>query len=53
MAETPQITELTPEAALAAANAAELKRVKQMNSLDKLNMAFNMIHGTITGTRPS
>jgi hypothetical protein len=51
VAETPQITELTAEAAKAAAEAAELKRVKQISSLDKLNMAFGMIHDSITGSR--
>jgi hypothetical protein len=49
VAETPQITELTPEAAKAAAAAAEVKRVKQMTSLDKLNIAFGMIQDNIMG----
>jgi hypothetical protein len=51
VAETPQITELTPEAARVAAATAELKRVKQMTSLDKLNIAFNTIQENIMGAR--
>lgn len=49
VAETPHITELTPEAARVAAATAEHKRVKQMTSLDKLNIAFNMIQENIMG----
>jgi hypothetical protein len=44
IAETPQITELTPEAAAAARAAKNLQQVKSINSLDKLNIAYSLLH---------
>jgi hypothetical protein len=46
IAEMPQITELTSEAAAAARAVKNIQEVKSISALDKMNIAYNLLHQT-------